>query len=144
MYLNPCTKKTSTGALNPHLSIFPTGCCSEGFFAYADRVPASNCLGSGHPLQPTDIVLSRGAAELQRVDGGYLLHSAQQRQEPYVELQENRCCFSICEIKLLESSQLCHVQELVESTCRERGSFYFFKKYFTIFSYNWCLEQCKE
>ncbi len=34
------------------------------------------------------------------------LISYEQQSQPYVKLQENRCCFSICEIKLLEWSQV--------------------------------------
>jgi len=34
------------------------------------------------------------------------LISYEQQSQPYVKLQENRCCFSICEIKLLEWSKV--------------------------------------
>lgn len=88
----------------------PTSWCWEGCCACAEEGCASNCLGSRCPSQPSS---ARGAAGLRRVvlAGATCFGSAQRQREPYVELQENRCCFSICEIKLLESSQLSAVQE---------------------------------
>lgn len=53
VFLNPHSKKTSPGALNPCLSIFPTGYCSEGCFACADSVLVSNHMGSGCLSQAT-------------------------------------------------------------------------------------------
>lgn len=37
---------------------------------------------------------------------GTCLRSSERQFQPYVKQQENRCCFSICEIKLLDFSQL--------------------------------------
>ena len=38
--------------------------------------------------------------------GATCLHSSKHQSQPYVKQRENRCCFSICEIKLLDCRQV--------------------------------------
>lgn len=48
--------------------------------------------------------------------------SSEQIWLPYVKLRESRCCFSICEIKFLESNQNCDgTSEAAEPEWRARG-----------------------
>ena len=113
IYRNHHTKKASAGSLNTRLSIFPHKLTLGGMLHICWWRTGFQLPGEPVSLAAELCWPVPGGREAQEDHArrATCFGSVQQQWEPYVELQENRCCFSICEIKLLESSQLSYVQE---------------------------------